>query len=344
MGGFILAAVVATGLIEEPAGDTPAPELRRVRVEQVQMGSPFVFTCYARSEEAAKNACREAGRRVKELTAALSDYHDASELNRLCDNYVAGEPVPASADLRRVLTRAQVVSAASGGAFDVTVGPLVKRWRRVRRTGELPPPAELAALRDRVGWRAVTVNDEAGTVTIHRPGVQLDLGGIAKGYAADEAGRVLRERGVTRFLIDAGGDLLAGDPPPGEAGWTIGLPDPNAPETAPTQFLTLANAAVATSGDAYKFTLIDGVRYSHLVDPRTGLGLTDRSTVTVVAPTGMTADAYASAVSVLGPEAGIALLNRTPNVEGRATNEAGTVASDGFPASPSPIGGARSAD
>ncbi|QDT17253.1 FAD:protein FMN transferase [Alienimonas californiensis] len=333
MGSFILTAVVAAGLIEEPAGEATAPTWSRVRVEQVQMGSPFVFTCYARSEGAAKNACRDAGRSVKELTAALSDYHDASELNRLCDNYVAGTPVPASSDLRRALSRAREVSAASGGAFDVTVGPLVKRWRRVRRTGELPPPEELAALRERVDWQAVTVDNAAGTVTIHKPGVRLDLGGIAKGYAADEAGRVLREQGITRFLIDAGGDLLAGDPPPGEAGWAIGLPDPRDADAPPTEFLTLAHAAVATSGDAFKHTEIDGVRYSHLVDPRTGLGLTDRSTVTVIGPNGMTADAYASAVSVLGPEAGVALLNRTPNVEGRATNEAGTTDSHAFPLS-----------
>ena len=302
------------------------------------MGSPFVFTCYARSEAAAKNACRDAGRRVKELAAALSDYHDASELNRLCDAYTPGEPVPVSADLARVLRRAREISEASGGAFDVTVGPLVKRWRRVRRTRVLPPPEELAALRERVDWTAVAVSeptdgDEPATVTIARSGVRLDLGGIAKGYAADEAGRVLRDHGVTRFLIDAGGDLLAGDPPPGEVGWTIGLPDASDPDAPPTAFLTLANAAVATSGDAYKFTLIGGVRYSHLVDPRTGLGLTDRSTVTVTAPTVMTADALASAVSVLGPQDGLALLNRTDGVEGRVVNERGVNASNAWRAS-----------
>ena len=302
----------------------------RVRVEQVQMGSPFVFTCYAPSEAVAKSACRDAGRRVKALTAALSDYHDGSELNRLCDGYVPGEPVHVSADLARVLARAREVSAASGGAFDVTVGPLVKRWRRVRLQRTLPTPKELAALRERVDWRAVAVDEAAGTVTIGKPGVRLDLGGIAKGYAADEAGRVLRDHGITRFLIDAGGDLLAGDPPPGEAGWRIGLPDARDPDAPPTAFLTLANAAVATSGDAYKFTQIDGVRYSHLVDTRTGLGLTDRSTVTVVAPSGMTADAFASAVSVLGPAAGIALLDCTDGAEGRATTADGVRESAGW--------------
>ena len=328
----ILTTIVLAGLgPEPPVGEPAAPAgWRRVRVEQVQMGSPFVFTCYARSEAVAKSACRDAGRRLKDLTAALSDYHDGSELNRLCDAYVPGEPVAVSTDLCRVLATARAVSTASRGAFDVTVGPVVKRWRRVRRTRVLPPAEELAALRERVGWAAVQVDQEAGTVTIDRPGVRLDLGGIAKGYAADEAGRVLRDRGVTRFLIDAGGDLLAGDPPPGKCGWRIGLPDAQRPDAAPTRFLSLVNAAVATSGDAYKFVQIDGVRYSHLVDPRTGLGLTDRSTVTVTAATGMTADAHASAVSVLGPKAGVALLNRTPGVAGRVTNGTGMADSADF--------------
>ena len=329
-------------------GDAPAETpLVRVRVEQVQMGSPFVFTCYAPSEPAAISACRDAGRRVKAIAHALSDYHDVSELNRLCDSYVVGEPVAVSDDLFRVLAAARGVSERSGGAFDATVGPLVKLWRRTRRTGELPDPADLAAARARVGWGAVRLsrgdgNAAApsppaplpagrgettrlnGTVTFARPGVRLDLGGIAKGYAADEALAVLRSRGITRALIDAGGDVVAGDPPPGRDGWAVGLGGEGEGTIA------LANGAVATSGDAYKFTEIDGVRYSHIVDPRTGLGLTDRSTVTVLAPTGMTADALASAVSVLGPAAGVTLLERTDGAEGRVVNEDGVRATSGW--------------
>ena len=294
------------------------------------MGSPFTVTCYARSAAVANRAFDAVDRRVRGLTMTLSDYHDRSELNRLCDGYRPGEPHPASPDLLAVLTRSRQISEASGGAFDPTVGPLVKLWRRARRARELPDPAALAAARAAVGWEAVTVDEEAGTVTIARPGVRLDLGGIAKGYAADEALRTLREHGVTRALIDAGGDVVAGDPPPGEDGWTVGLADPANPDAPPTAFLALANAAVATSGDAYKFVEIDGVRYSHLVDPRTGLGLTDRSTVTVLAGNGITADALASAVSVLGPGAGVALLERFPNVEGRVATAEGVRETSGW--------------
>ena len=314
MSGFLLAAV----LLVRESGD-----LQRVRVEQVQMGSRFVLTCYAADPDAAKRACRAAGRRVKAVSAALSDYHDGSELNRLCDRYRVGEPEPVSEDLFRVLRAARGFGEASGGAFDVTVGPVVKLWRRARRSWELPDGAELAAARERVGWEAVTLDEEARTVTFTRPGVRLDLGGIAKGYAADAALAVLREHGVTRALVDAGGDLVAGDPPPGRDGWRVELPDGSGS-------LSLANAAVATSGDLYKHVEIDGVRYSHIVDPRTGLGLTGSATVTVLASDGMTADALASAISVLGSEAGVALLERTGEAEGRVVTPEGVRMTTGF--------------
>ena len=308
-----------TGLPTTPPADDPAA-LRRFEVEQVQMGSPFLFTCYAPSEEAAKNACRDAGRRVKAIAAALSDYHDASELNRLADSYTVGEPVEVSDDLFRVLTKAKEVSEASGGAFDVTVGPLVRRWRRVRREGVLPTAEERADLLDRVGWEVITLDAEARTVTFTRPGVRPDLGAVAKGYAADEALKVLAAAGITRALIDAGGDLRAGESPPETRGWFVEVEAEAA--KVPT-FLSLKTGAVATSGDRYKGVEIDGVRYSHILDPRTGLGLTNGVTATVTAADAVTADALASAVCVLGVEDGLALLERTAGAEGRV------VAADG---------------
>ena len=310
-----------TGLPDDPADDPAA--LVRVEVEQAQMGSPFLFTCYAPSEEAAKNACRAAGRRVKAITAALSDYHDASELNRLADAYTVGEPVEVSEDLFRVLTKAKEVSEASGGAFDVTVGPLVKRWRRVRREGVLPTAEERSELLDRVGWGAVELNAEARTVTFTKPGVRLDMGAVAKGYAADEALKVLAAAGITRALIDAGGDVRAGDPPPKLVGWSVRVEDPADPTGDLPAILTLKHGAVATSGDRYKGVEIAGVRYSHILDPRTGLGLTNGITATVSAGDAMTADALASAVCVLGADAGLALLERTDGAEGRVVTTDG---------------------
>ena len=326
--GLGLAAPAGSG----DAGEDGSPTPHRFRSEQVQMGSPFVLTCYAQDESTATAAFAAASRRVKALTMILSDYHDRSELNRLCDTYTPGEPVRVSPDLARVLAAARGFSEASGGAFDVTVAPLSKLWRRVRRRKALPGEPELAAARAAVGWAAVTVDEAAGTVTITRPGVRLDLGGIAKGYAADAALAVMRDHGCGRCLIDAGGDLLAGEPPPGEPGWTVALPDGNTT-------LPLANAALATSGDAYKFVTIDGTRYSHILDPRTGRPLTESSTITVLAPTGMTADALASTVSVLGAEDGSRLLEKRCGVEGRVETAAGVVVTPGWPATP-PAGAA----
>ncbi|MGE4001886.1 MAG: FAD:protein FMN transferase, partial [Planctomycetaceae bacterium] len=159
-----------------------------------------------------------------------------------------------------------------------------------------------------VGYEQVQLDSLTQTVTLGQAGMRLDLGGIAKGYAADEALRVLQEHGIEHALIDAGGDIVTGQPPPGADGWRIGIAPLDAPDGDPQRFLRLGNAAVATSGDASQFVEIDGIRYSHIMDPRTGLGLTTRSSVTIVAPDGIAADSLASAVSVLGPERGLKLL------------------------------------
>ncbi len=141
--------------------------------------------------------------------------------------------------------------------------------------------------------------------------MRLDLGGIAMGYAVDEALKVLRDRGITRALVDASGDIGVSDPPPGKDGWTIGVVPLSAAGT-PSREIVLANAAVTTSGDAFQHVTIDGTRYSHIVDPRTGLGLTDQSGVTVIAPDCTTADSMATAVSVMGPTAGLEFVEATP--------------------------------
>jgi thiamine biosynthesis lipoprotein len=141
--------------------------------------------------------------------------------------------------------------------------------------------------------------------------MRLDLGGIGIGYAVDEALKVLRSRSIIRALVDASGDIGAGDPPPGKTGWTVEVV-PLSSDDTPSRTVSLANAAVSTAGDAFQFVEIGGRRYSHIVDPRTGLGLTDRIAVTVIAPDCTTADSLDTAVSVLGPIAGLALVEKTP--------------------------------
>ncbi|MCH5378160.1 MAG: FAD:protein FMN transferase, partial [Planctomycetes bacterium] len=203
------------------------------------------------------------------------------------------------------------LSEKTDGAFDVTVGPFSRLWRRARRQRHLPSAERLAEAKAAVGYRHVRVDAVESRVQLTAAGMRLDFGGIAKGYACDEALVAMRKIGVTRALVNGGGDLALGDPPPGESGWRVGVA-PLQPNDPPSRVLHVANCGVATSGDAWQFVEIDGHRYSHILDPRTGLGVESRSSVTVLAPNGMAADALASAVSVLGVPRGLSLIEHTP--------------------------------
>jgi thiamine biosynthesis lipoprotein len=218
---------------------------------------------------------------------------------------VTGPPVKVSQDLLAILVRSQDLARRSNGAFDVTAGPLVKLWRNTRKSGILPSVGELSAARKLVGWRNVTIDPKAGTVRLALPGMQLDLGGIAKGFACDEAIRVLKRDGVSSALVEMGGDIAVSGPPPGKPGWEIEVANAPGPSK---RIVVLKNAGISSSGDTEQFVEIGGVRYSHIVDPRTGLGLTDRIAVTVIARDCATSDGLSTAVSVLGERKGCALV------------------------------------
>ena len=177
----------------------------------------------------------------------------------------------------------------------------------------MPAPERLAEARAAVGYRYLELDSKKHTARLLRPGMRLDLGGIAMGYAVDESLALLRSMGITRALLDASGDIGVGDPPPGKEGWRIGIA-PDAADAPPSRYLILANAAVTTSGDAFQHVDIGGKRYSHVVDPRTGLGLTNRTSVTVVARDCIDADSLTKPVSVLGPEAGVKFIEKIPGV------------------------------
>lgn len=281
------------------------------------MGVPVRIALYAPTAAVAEQAARAAFSRFAELEQVMSDWRPTSELMQVCAKS-GGPPVPVSADLFRVLARAQQLSRASNGAFDVTVGPLVALWRRARKTGVLPRLAELRDAQTRVGWQKVRLNPAGRTVQLIVPGMRLDLGGIAKGDACDQAQQMLRQNGVTRALIEAGGDLVVSGPPPGARGWIVAVA--NAPAVAaggpngPPPTLLLANAAVSSSGDTEQNVEIGGRRYSHVVDPQTGLGLTDRTAATIVAADAITSDSLSTALCVLGQARGRALWQRTPGV------------------------------
>jgi FAD:protein FMN transferase len=265
--------------------------LRAERFEGVEphMGTLVRVTIYSKDA----SPMRAAFRRIAELDEKLSDYKPDSELNRLCRT--VSKPVKVSEDLFRVLEASEKLSRLTDGAFDVTVGPVTHLWR----LGKTPDAQTMA----RVGWRNLVLDKKDRAAELKVAGMQLDLGAIAKGYAADEALKTLRGLGVKRALIAVSGDIVAGEAPPGSRGWRIGL-EPAGGE------VILRNGAVSTSGNTEQFREIGGVRYSHIIDPKTGLGLTSAITVTVVARRGLEADPIATAVSVMGERRGRAVFEK----------------------------------
>ena len=297
---------------------TNAKAEERFEFEGIEMAVPIRIVLYAEDAMTAKKAADAALARFHDLNQRLSDYDEKSEIRRFCDGAGPGEFVRVSDDLWNCVRLAIHHAEISGGAFDPTVGQVVQLWRTARKLHRLPAENRIRDVLDTVGWQNILFDEERQAIAISAHGakrhVRLDLGGIAKGYAIDEALKTMRFFGVTRVLLDAGGDLGLGDPPPGKEGWTIAV-TPLKKGEKPTNFWTLKNCGVANSGDMYQFVEIDGKRYSHIVDPKTGLGLTNRLTVSVIAPTAADADALASAVSVLGPEKGLALIRTLPQTE-----------------------------
>lgn len=302
-----LAALFALVASSAPGAET---ELGRYTYERVLMGSPVKITLYSASGPTANRAAEAAYQRIAELDQILSDYKADSELSQLSATAGSGRRVHVSGDLWTVLERAQQLAEKTNGAFDVTVGPYVRLWRRARRNKEFPSADRLAEARAAVGYKKLKLDPAQRTAQLLAPGMRLDLGGIATGYAVDEAMKRLKEHGIDRALVDASGDILVSEPPPGESGWKIGIAPLDA-AGPPSRYLSLRNMAVTTSGDAFQHVIFDGKRYSHIVDPATGLGLTDQSTVTVIAADCITADSLATAASVLGPDNGRKLIEST---------------------------------
>ena len=287
----------------------PAPV--RFEFTETHMGTRFKIVVYAATAQAATLASNAAFERIRQLDAIMSDYRETSELMLLCKQ-AAGRNVAVSEDLFRVLEKSRQLAERSNGAFDITIGPVVKLWRRARRMGELPDSQRLSEALGLTGYKKLHLDRANRSATLDASGMSLDLGGIAKGYAVDEAMKVLKQNGIHQALIAAGGDIAVSAPPPGAHGWVIGVAPLESTGKPPSRYLLLRGAAVSTSGDAHQYVEIAGVRYSHIVDPRTGLAVTGPSSVTVVAPDCTTTDGLATAASVLGPEQGTKLIDSTP--------------------------------
>ncbi len=307
-GLLLVTVVLAGGCISsaaEPTPPAPKPELSRFEFNHPQMGTMFRVVLYAPDEPAAKAAADAAFERVDALNAILSDYDRASELSRLGDTAGSRQFVKVSDDLWKVMRASHDLSVKSGGAFDITVGPVVQLWRWARRNHQLPSAERIEAAVKAVGYEKIKYDDAAKSVMLTAPGMRLDVGAIGKGYACAEMMGILKRSGFSRAMIDCGSSTVVGDAPPGRAGWRIGIASLNPREVAPSKYVILANAGICTSGDAWQFVEIEGRRYSHIVDPKTGIGLTDHSSVTVITPANILPDGISTAISVLGPRKGL---------------------------------------
>lgn len=292
------------------SGCGTSQRLKRFEYSQGVMGVKLKLVLLASDQETADYAALKATKRVRELDQKLSDYKPRSELNQLSARSSEGF-LPVSEDLYRVLEESRKLSLLSDGAFDVTVGPLVQLWRKARGQGKLPNAGSIRRARSTVGYHLMKLVH--GNVCLEAQGMRLDLGGIGKGFAAEAALEVLRSEGVPVALVELGGDIALGDKPEGSGGWRIGI------DFSGRRHLVGSNQGVATSGDTEQFLEIDGVRYSHIVDPKTGIGLTNRCHVTVVAPDGTRADGLASALSAMGVSSGLSLIESLPGVEAAIT-------------------------
>jgi thiamine biosynthesis lipoprotein len=281
---------------------------------RVAMGSELRLTAWTTDDRATLAAFDEAFAEFDRLEALMSTWRAESDITRL--NAAAGDhPVPVAPEVREVLMIARQVSDWTGGRFDVTFGALSDLWKFDHdQDNTIPDLQEVRRRLPLIDYRALDVDDRAGTAFLRKKGMRAHLGGIGKGYAVDRAALLLRRRGLRNFMIQAGGDLYVSgfknDQP-----WRLGIRDPRGPANRSFAILDLTNGTFSTSGDYERFFMKDGVRYHHILDLQRGEPARLCRSVTIVTDRAVIADALAKGVFILGPKDGLALVERHPGIE-----------------------------
>ena len=310
--------------VAPPASAAPVSLVPAVQHFEAQlMGTPWRITVAGAAQPQAQAAASAAFAEVARIEAAMSEWQPGSELSRI--NAAAGQPQPVqiSPETFALIERAVALGAQTDGAFDVTWAALRGLWR-FSGPPKLPKKTDLDARLRLVGYQRVALDAAQHTVRLPEAGMALGLGGIAKGYGIDRVVAVLRSHGLSRFIVDGGGDLyLAGEKAPGVP-WTVGVKHPRAERLVAT--LSARDAAVVSSGDYERFFELGGRRYHHIIDLKTGLPAARSVAVTVRAAEATLADALATAIFVLGPQAGIALAAELPGVEAAVLAPDGSIA------------------
>lgn len=291
--------------------NTVSSGIKRYVFEHRSMGTLFRVICYSDNEELVQDTKEKAFRRIDELNQIMSDYLPDSELMNLSRQSGSGRYVKVSDELYEIIRLGIAWSKQTKGIFDITIGPLTQLWRRAGRQDKLPTRKQIKYARKHTGYKKIHIDSEERAVKLKVEGMQLDLGGIAKGYTVDEVFRIFAEAGMDQVLVDGGGDIRTGNPPPGKTGWRIVLENLE----ADPHVMFLSNTSIATSGDMYRYVIIDSIRYGHIIDPRSGYGITVPRTSTVLAPTCLEADVLASVLCVWGPDKGIDFISSMPEIK-----------------------------
>ncbi|MEO1450282.1 MAG: FAD:protein FMN transferase [Bacteroidota bacterium] len=286
----------------------------RLRADLRLMGSDFALTAVATDSSTASAAIAAGIQEIQRIEGRISSWAEDSETSAI--NRAAGtSPTPVSTELFQLINRASKVSALTEGAFDLTFGPLMRCWPLRDSSFQWPDSALVRKVRKLVGYQQIELDREASTVFLPQQGMQIGFGAIGKGYAANRARTIMQAFGLQGGMVNAGGDLTCWGDDLNQTGWTIGISDPGNTERIHTR-LQINNLAVVTSGDYINYILHNGIRYSHILDPRTGYPVVNMSSVTVICSDAELADALATGVSVMGATEGINLLEQLREIEG----------------------------
>jgi FAD:protein FMN transferase len=311
----ICARVFAVGLFGLAVIPNAAPPEKMFSEARPAMGTTFTVFVYAANREKASEYFEIAFDEIERVEEALSDYRPTSELSRI-NRLAANEIVTTDPEVFKFLQTSMDFSRRSGGAFDITVGPLMRAWGFFRGKGHYPTPEELSNARRSTGWEHVHLNSEKRTVRFDIQGMSLDPGGIGKGYAVERVVHLLREAGVKAALVDAGSSTIyAIGAPPGKIGWTIQVPRP-ADRVRSISTVVLRDTSLSTSGNYEKFFALNGKIYCHIMDPRTGEPVQGTLQTTVITPNATDSDALSLIMFVMGPEKSEELLNEIPGTSG----------------------------
>ena len=267
-----------------------------------QMGTLFQVILYAKDTVQGKAIAQELFDRIDTLNSIFSDYVENSEINRLSVSAGTGQKVKVSPEMWRLIAVSQQVAKKSAGAFDLSIGPLSKLWRRAFRQSQFPARTEIETAKTKVNYRLIKRFPLSKKIRLTEAGMRLDAGGIAKGFAVDECFKILRKVGISSALVAAGGDIRVGAAPPDKAAWIIASKGLNEKGETVDVELSLEHQAVSTSGDTYRFLDWEGQRYSHIIDPRTGLGIQHRQFSRLTGPKATLTDALATAINISNGE------------------------------------------